>query len=75
MKRLHAYPILSPANIRVYDLLIIESDLDAIAKKLCLSKRGVCHHVSEILARTKCLNRTELVIKHYQLNIGLAQCA
>lgn len=65
--RLHAYPILSPANIRVYDLLVVESDLNVIADKLKISKRGVKHHVSEILQRTKCGNRNEFLIKHYQM--------
>jgi DNA-binding NarL/FixJ family response regulator len=53
---------ITPAEQRVLDALLSGSSNRAIAARLVISPRTVETHVSNLLAKTGCRNRTQLVL-------------
>jgi len=55
-------PVITPAEKRVLELLCQGESNQAIAVKLVLSPRTVESHVSNLLSKTGCRNRTQLTL-------------
>jgi DNA-binding CsgD family transcriptional regulator len=53
---------LTPAELRVLSLLLLGSSNGLIAEQLFLSRRTIESHVSSLLAKTGCRNRSELML-------------
>jgi len=70
MNRLHAYPKLSKRQFEFYDLIVTEIPPKVIAEKLGVTLRGYKFQASCIFNATKCANRYEFIIKHYQQEIA-----
>ena len=53
---------LTPAELRVLSLLLLGRSNGLIAEQLFLSRRTIESHVSSLLAKTGCRNRSELML-------------
>ena len=60
--RIQMQPAITPAEQRVLSLLCQGESNHAIALRLVLSPRTVESHVSNLLAKTGCRNRTQLTL-------------
>lgn len=60
--RIQTHPAITPAEQRVLTLVCEGQSNQAIAALLVLSPRTVESHVSNLLAKTGCRNRTQLTL-------------